>query len=78
MTTQTQTATPATDTPTRRYLWLMTVRTDDQEASFKNTCDIPAGMTRNEAYNSIREFVAKQFGTNDFATVFFSLEPNQL
>ncbi|NWF25263.1 hypothetical protein HW130_03120 [Streptomyces sp. PKU-EA00015] len=66
------------ETSTRRYFWIMTVHTDGTESTLKNTCDVAAGTTRDEVYDSIRAFVAEQIGRSDFVTAFFHLAPNEL
>lgn len=73
-----------TSEPPRRFHYLITIsRPDPMHGSarltdFDGTYGAPPGKTRAHAYAEIRETVARRAGGQEFAVIFFSLEPDSL
>lgn len=65
-------------TQTREYFWIMTVVFGNRQYTLKSSATISQGTTREQAFDSIREFVAEQIHCDDSIVSYFSLEPNEL
>jgi hypothetical protein len=74
----TETAIAPTVTETREYFWIMTVQFRNRQCTLKSTATISQGTTGEQAFDSIREFVAEQIHCDDSIVSYFSLEPNEL
>lgn len=83
---ETATTTPdqnAAATATRKYMWLITVQWPMNgrgfgNATFANTVDLPAGMSRMDAYSQIFELAKRETHSDSLNVLFFALEPDQL
>ena len=62
------------------FHWIMTVQTaDGLQGSFDGQINaVPGIHTHTSSYNVVRDHMADNVGTSQFAVLFFLLEPNAL
>jgi hypothetical protein len=59
--------------------YVITVQTAyGEQGTFDATVDVPAGMSRVDAFRQIRALAAQQMGTEEITVLFFDLQPNTL